>query len=596
MRLRSWNGFVRLVMAAAFLVTGYPLLRPWLPLPLSPHPAGAQDVQPALPGRIAVNARDTLTTAELQDLNTRFGLALQLNSPYSAGEKLLVGDVPPGQEEAVLAGLRKDPRVEAAGPMYVYHLPPAEMALGQALRASEGAAPSASKRSWTPNDPLFKDQWNMALVGAEKAWARTRGAGVTVAVIDTGVAFEADDKCYLARDFAGTPFAAGYDFVNHDKHPNDDQGHGTHVAGTIAETTDNGEGAAGLAFEARVMPIKVLDQWGSGTCADIADGIRYAADHGAQIINMSLGGPYPDQILRSACRYAAKKGVLIVCAAGNSGGGPVGYPAAFPECLAVSSVGPTGELAPYSSVGKEVAIAAPGGDKTRGEQYGILQNTVLTDANGERTDDYFAFQGTSMASPHVAAAAALAMSRGIKDPEAVKQLLQKAATPRKPAHQYGAGILNAGKAVEMADGARRDSWLKLLFTVIAGLTGLGVGGIRHRLSGLTRFPFAPLGFVMGMLGPDMIFGWMGFGSPFNIVLHSALIPLYLLWEAESGTVYRFVGAMAAGMAMHLGWDAMWGHAPFAGVLPTHAIPWLWVNAVAGLGVALVAYRRSFAGQ
>jgi serine protease len=272
----------------------------------------------------------------------------------------------------------------------------------------------------------------------------------------------------------------------------------------------------------------------------------------------------------------------------------VGYPAAFKECLAVSSVGPKGELAPYSSVGPQVAIAAPGGDKSLGEQFGVLQNTVLYDS-GVREDGYFAFQGTAMASPHVAATAALAMSRGMTDATEVRQLLQRAATSKKPARKYGAGILSASKTVELADTARRDSLLLLLFSVVAGFTGVGVGAIRRNVRGLARFPFMPLGFVMGVLGPDLMLLWLGFGSPFNIVLHSALVPLYLLWEAESPAVRRFVAALAVGVAMNLAWDAWRGVAPFAGVIASHAVPWLWVNAVVGVGVALTAWRRSFAG-
>ena len=162
---------------------------------------------------------------------------------------------------------------------------------------------------------------------------------------------------------------------------------------------------------------------------------------------MSLGSPFPSAIIHSACQYAYKKGVTIVCAAGNSGGEGVGYPAAFKECIAVSSVGPTGKLAPYSSYGPQVAIAAPGGDKTQGEGGGILQNTVLAGV-----DDYFSFQGTSMASPHVAAAAALLVSEGIKDPAEVKAALQKAAQPKAPANQYGAGLAGCrGRGVPHQD-------------------------------------------------------------------------------------------------------------------------------------------------
>jgi serine protease len=568
MAVRNWGRAVRLFMAAALLLTGVPLLLPWLPSgPLQPHLGAGADAAQEVPGEIVVDAKDSLTPAQLQDLDARYGLEFRYNSPKATDEKLLVTEVPVAEEAADLEKLRKDPLVEAAEPLHRY------------------------SASWTPNDPRFKEQWNLKLVHAEKAWDKTRGKGVTVAVIDTGVAFETDKKCYRAKDFGETRFTRGYDFVNKDDHPNDDHGHGTHVAGTIAESTDNGEGAAGLAFEATIMPLKVLDQFGSGTSADIADAVRFAADHGAKIINMSLGGPFPDQVMRTACQYAAKKGVLIVCAAGNSGGGPVGYPAGFPECLAVSAVGPTSEIAPYSSVGKEVAIAAPGGDKSRGEEYGILQNTVV-DGQRESGDGYHHWQGTSMASPHVAAVAALAMSRGVKDPGEVRQLMERAATPKKPKTKYGAGVLNAAKTVDLADGARRDSLLKLLFTLLAGLTGVGVGAIRGKVGPLARFPLMPLGFALGVLGPDLVFAWLGFGSPFNIVLHSALIPLYLLWEADSRVVYRFVSAMGIGISLHLGWDAYQGHIPFAGIVPAHGIPWLWVNAAVGLGVALVAWTRS----
>ena len=127
--------------------------------------------------------------------------------------------------------------------------------------------------------------------------------------------------------------------------------------------------------------------------------------------------------------------------------------------------------------------------------------------------------------------------------------------------------------------------------ILTGI-GVGVGVIRAAVTGLARFPSALFGFAVGGLGPDLVFGWLGYASPFNIILHSALIPLYLLWEAESKAVYRFVAATGVGMGLHLAWDAIRGSTPFAGVLPDHALPWLWVNAIVAIGVALVAYRRS----
>lgn len=562
----NWSGWIKVGMTLALGVTGWPLVQPLLPqAPLRPvlSPMAGKPAPSEIPGQIVVDVKDSLSNADLDAMDRKYGVDFKLNSIHADDENLMIADVAPGTEAALLDKLRKDPNVEAAEPMHHYSI------------------------NWTPNDERFSEQWNMKLIGAEKAWDKTKGKGVVVAVIDTGVAAENDSRCYQAQDFGGTPFVKGFDFVNNDDHPNDDHGHGTHVAGTIAETTNNQLGVVGLAPEATIMPIKVLNEYGGGTSADIADAIRFAADHGAQIINMSLGGPMPDLAMKLACRYAARKGVLIVCAAGNSGGGPVGYPAAFPECLAVSAVGPTGKLSYYSSVGKQVGIAAPGGDKqVGGENGGILQNTVLFDS-GQREDGYFSFQGTSMASPHVAAAAALVMSMGVKDAVEVRQILCKAATPAKPAHHYGAGVLNAEKTVALAEGSRREGALKLLFSVAAGLLALGLASRGGRGGAWTA-----LGLFIGLAGPDLLFGWLGFSSPANILIHSALVPLYLLWEMESKATYRFLAALALGMAAHLGWDAFRGHAPFVTTEAGQATPWMYVNTVVGVGVALVAWARS----
>jgi serine protease len=577
------NRLVQLVMAGALVVTGLPLVAGILPRTNRAVPSSGWNVVPDAT-HIVVNAKDSLTPAQLDQLNRRYGLDLHLNSAYSQADELLTSEVAAEKEQSTLEALRKDPLVESADVLYDYSSPDLPF---RRVDLSASAGPSGF-----PNDPLYGKQWNLKMVDAEKAWShKATGKGVVVAVIDTGVAFENDNECYQAKDFAGTHFTPGYDFVNDDDHPFDDHGHGTHVAGTIAETTNNGEGAAGLAFDATIMPLKVLSGSGSGNSADIADAIRYAADHGANIINMSLGSPFPDRVMHQACQYAAKKGVLIVCAAGNSGGA-VGYPAGFKECLAVSSVGPNGEIAPYSSRGKEIAIAAPGGDtRNGGEAGGILQNTLL---EGDRsTDGYYSFQGTSMASPHVAAAAALVMSRGIKDPAEVKEVLQRAATPKSPEVNYGAGILNADRAVADADQEKPHSLRDMALTLFIGggllwLYGAMKGNIGAGFKGTSVW----VALLLGYFGPDALFPFIGFASPFSLVLHSALIPLYLLWEAESKSVYRFVSGLALGAAVHLAWDAFRGIAAFPGINPGHAMPWLWVNVVVGLGVAVVAYARS----
>ncbi len=578
------------VMAAALVISATPILATLLSDWWSAtHLAAASGTPTSIPGEVVLDLQDRLSQSQVDRLARTFGLTLIGNSPQSNAARLYRARVTPGSEASLLARLRREKELEAASVSYVYSLPAGE-------ERSSVVSSLAGPRSGTPNDPLYPKQWNMRMVGAEAAWNRSRGAKVIVAVIDTGVCFEESDRGHQHRDLAGTNFVAGYDFVHDDAHPNDDHGHGTHVAGTIAETTNNGEGAVGLAHESVIMPIKVLDESGRGTTADIADAIRFAADHGARVINMSLGSPMPDQVLQSACAYASKKGVLIVCAAGNSGGGPVGYPAGYSECLAVSAVGPTGKLTRYSSVGRQIAIAAPGGDTSGGADGGILQNVSIPEDDGSWTDTYGAFQGTSMASPHVAATAALLFAGGVKDAPTVRRILQDGAARREPAVHYGAGLLDAARSLAIAETAGRDSLLRMMVTLLAGLTGLGVGIVRHGVKQLLVLPFVPVGLAMGLLGPDLLFAWLGYGSPFNLIIHSALIPLYLLWEVGNRPLYRFVAAMGLGMGVHLCWDAVQRQAPFAGVYPEHALPWLWLNALLAVIIAGVAWRRSEAAE
>ncbi len=299
------------------------------------------------------------------------------------------------------------------------------------------------RKALRPNDRFFRFQWHFRQIGAERTWDIQRGSsGVAVAVIDSGIAYEDFGPFRRAPDWGSRVFLPGFDFVNGDSHANDDDSHGTHVASTIGEATDNSEGVAGLAFDCGLMPVKVLDEFGFGSFFDVAEGVDYAVNfsQGGQrpvkVINLSLGGPSASETLRRAIDRAVAAGVVVVAAAGNDGEDRVDFPAAFPNVIAVGATDARRELAEYSNFGSEIDVVAPGGDIARdddgdGDRDGVLQQTFdpRTAFFEGRFDDfaYFYFDGTSQATPHVAALAALLISQGITDPAAVKAAIESTA-------------------------------------------------------------------------------------------------------------------------------------------------------------------------
>jgi serine protease len=329
-------------------------------------------------------------------------------------------------------------------------------AVAARLRAEPGvvyAEPDPIVRPlWQPNDQYFDLQWNLRRIGMETAWEINRGGSsrITVAVIDSGVAYANQGAFAQAPDLAGTRFVAGYDFIWEDEVPTDTDGHGTHVAGTIAQTTNNSTGLAGIAFNVGIMPIKVLtSDWDDENGAPnppsmsvLARGIRFAADHGVQVINLSLGAEGESATVESAIRYAIGKGVFVAAAAGNSGdeGNGAEWPASYAKdidgLMAVAAVDYDLARAAYSTHRDYVEIAAPGGNvraDVNDDDYpdGILQQTLDPDFQERGIFNRFAYmfyQGTSMATPHVSALAALLMDQGITNPAAVEAAIKRFAS------------------------------------------------------------------------------------------------------------------------------------------------------------------------
>lgn len=436
-----------------FLLSMYCLLI-GLTLPVSAADSlgnGAQDIfefvnnehgkEKYVPDEIIVKFNPGVSEEKIKSINYKHGTKVSYNSPY---EKFKVLKIPQGKTvEEMVDTFKTNPAVEYAVPNTICY------------------------STMIPNDPFYKYQWNFQEfvkgigggIDLEPAWDISTGKGVIVAVIDTGVAYENYGVYKRAPDLENTYFVPGYDFVNNDDHPNDDNSHGTHVAGTIAQSTNNNRGVAGIAYGCSIMPVKVLNSAGSGTLQQLVDGIYFATDHGAKVISMSLAfgpGEDPGKPLYKALDYAYGKGVTIVAAAGNNGNEIVCYPAAYKKCIAVGATRFSGSLARYSNYGSEIDVVAPGGDYTsdqNGDGYPdmILQNTFDPNIKDTSSFSYWFFEGTSMATPHVSGIAALLISEKEMSPSQVRKAIENTATDLgEPGwdNHYGYGLVNATAALK----------------------------------------------------------------------------------------------------------------------------------------------------
>ncbi len=570
-RLRR-GPFAALAALAVFALTPSVLAQ----TPPSP-PADVTGATDRAAVEVVVDLDDGTARADALRLGQSLGLTLRPNSHLADESGVYVARVPAARAPSLVRALRGLAGVEAADENVEY------------------------RALFTPNDPLLPQQWGMRRLGAPAAWDITCGAGVTVAVVDTGVACENHGDFTRIPDLDGARCLQGFNFVDGTVHASDDQGHGTHVAGTIAQTTHNGLGGAGVAYCANILPVKVLDGQGRGTLANVAEGIRWAADHGAQVINLSLGGGGRSRVMEQAVAYARRRGATVVCAAGNNGRF-VESPANAPGAIAVSAIDEGDQIAFFSSRGPEVTIAAPG--------VQILQQTICNHGR-DRCEQFASWSGTSMAAPHVAGAAALLVSLGVSDPDAVARALQAYASP--PAHGgnarelYGAGVVSAEAAaagvlhrqgvtravflagmalllglwIQRRRGALGWSWVvpafvtgvgffflprfaphfapgvELLMRPLAGWDTLVLGAGAHRW-----LAFAHLGVVFVLVG-------LGFGRP---------------------SLRGPIGGVALGVASYLAAEAWMGDgfAPLGRLLY-----WAWIafNLVACLWVARVGIDR-----
>jgi len=316
----------------------------------------------------------------------------------------------------------------------------------------------------TPDDPSYVYQWHFHMLDLEAAWEITDGADVIVAVVDTGTSAGEDGFMELLP---------GYDYVDEDDDPADTHGHGTHVAGTVAQATRNTVGVAGVAPAASILPVRVCTGDGCPSNA-IAQGIRYAVDSGAQVINMSLGGDSSSTFVQMAVEYAIEEGVVVVAASGNDGYTDfVSSPARLEGVVAVGAVNINYEVTSYSNQGPDLDVVAPGGSNFGDQNGDGVTDGVLQETFSGSQWGYYPICGTSMASPHVAGLAALLIANGLTDPEEVVAAITTTADDLGDEGwdaSYGHGLIHPYAALHYPDGVPEDDGGG------GGVGGVGGGG------------------------------------------------------------------------------------------------------------------------
>jgi thermitase len=349
------------------------------------------------PGQVVVKYKDNASASAVKSARAKAnGTVMEKNNKLGFEVVKVKGSV-----EATIEKLKKDPNVEYAEPNYYLHA------------------------TYTPNDPYFSSrQYGPQKIQAPQAWDIAEGSGVKIAIVDTGVQSNHPD---LAGKVVG-----GWDFVDNDSTPQDGNGHGTHCAGIAAAVTNNSTGIAGTAPKASILAVRVLDNSGSGTWTAVANGITYAADQGAKVISLSLGGTVGNSGLQQAVNYAWNKGSVVVAAAGNAGNTAPNYPAYYSNAIAVASTDQNDNKSSFSTYGSWVDVAAPGSS---------IYSTYPTST-------YASLSGTSMATPHVAGVAGLLASQG-RSASNIRAAIENTADKISGTGTYWAkGRVNAYKAVQ----------------------------------------------------------------------------------------------------------------------------------------------------